>query len=367
VTIRDAVKGQPYPYRDNSLNLFRLILAGLVLVAHSFHIAGEGDGPSIQGENLGGWAVAGFFAISGFLITGSRLKHTAGNYIVHRVARIFPAFIVCLIVTAFVFAPIVALVERGTLAGFLSTPTTPLQYVWGNAGLHIFHYDISGTLATVPYPSAWNGSLWTLYYEFLCYITVWILGAFFLFRRFPLTVLSVLFAASVAAYANIDLVRRLGLDFDFELFMRLLPFFLGGALVHFVVARHGISPVVAAGALVLTVALIALIPRWGGQLSSPFLAYTLLYLATVIPQPAFIARNDISYGFYIYAWPIQQLLVLAGVAALGMPVYIILAAIVTAGLAYLSWIAVERPALAVVRPRRTPTPTAIDESARPAA
>lgn len=367
MTIRDVLTGQPYPYRQNSLNMFRLVLAGLVLVAHSFHIAGRGDGPSIQGENLGGWAVAGFFALSGFLITGSRLKHTAGNYIMHRVARIFPAFIVCLVVTAFVFAPIVALVERGTLAGFMSTPTTPLQYVWGNAGLHINHYDISGTLATVPYPSAWNGSLWTLYYEFLCYITIWILGAFVLFRRFPITVLGVLFAASVTAYANLELVRRLGLDGDFELFVRLLPFFLGGAIVHFVIQRHGISPVIAVGSLVLTVALIALVPRWGGQLSAPLLAYGLLYLATVVPQPAFIARNDISYGFYIYAWPVQQLLVLAGAASFGLPLYILLAALITAGLAYLSWVAVERPALQVVRPRREPKPSSTDESARPAA
>lgn len=355
-----AFGGEPYPYRENSLNLFRLVLAALVLFAHAWYIAGEGGGPSIQGENLGGWAVAGFFAISGFLITGSRLKHTAGNYIVHRVARIFPAFIVCLILTAFVFAPVVALIERGTLSGFMSTPTSPLEYIWGNAGLYINHYGVAGTLSTVPYPDAWNGSLWTLYYEFLCYLTVWLLGAFILFRRFPVTVLSVLFAASVFAYANLDLVRRLGLDGDFELFMRLLPFFLGGAIVHFVISRYGMSPVLGIASLVVAVALIAFVPRWGGQLSSPLLAYGMLYLATVIPQPKFIARNDVSYGFYIYAWPVQQLLVLAGVAAWGMAPYIALSMIVTALLAYASWRLVEKPALNVVRPKRAPVRTTVE-------
>ena len=352
--LRRALVGTPYPYRDNSLNLFRLVLAALVLFAHAWYIAGEGGGPSIQGENLGGWAVAGFFAISGFLITGSRLKHTAGNYIVHRVARIFPAFIVCLIVTAFVFAPIVALIERGTLDGFMTTPTTPLEYIWGNAGLYINYYDVSGTLATVPYPSAWNGSLWTLYYEFLCYITVWILGAFVLFKRFPLAVLTVLFAASVFAYANLGLVRRLGLDGDFELFMRLLPFFLGGAIVHFIIARYGVSPALGIMSLLAAIAFIALVPRWGGQLSAPLLAYGMLYLATVIPQPKFIARNDVSYGFYIYAWPVQQLLVLAGTAAWGMPMYIALSVLCTALLAYGSWRFIEKPALNVVRSKRPP-------------
>ena len=74
-----ALRGTPYPFRKNSLNLFRLILAALVLFAHSWYIAGRGSGPSIQGENLGGWAVAGFFVLSGFLITRSRLRTSPGE------------------------------------------------------------------------------------------------------------------------------------------------------------------------------------------------------------------------------------------------------------------------------------------------
>ena len=48
---------------NNSLNLIRLILALLVLFAHGFYIAGAGPGPGFRGENLGGWAVLGFFTI----------------------------------------------------------------------------------------------------------------------------------------------------------------------------------------------------------------------------------------------------------------------------------------------------------------
>ncbi len=79
------------PIAPNSLNLFRLILAAMVLFAHSFYIVGEGEGPKIQGENLGGWAVAGFFVLSGFLITRSRLRTAPGEYLLHRIARIFRA------------------------------------------------------------------------------------------------------------------------------------------------------------------------------------------------------------------------------------------------------------------------------------
>ena len=103
VSVPAALRGTPYPYRKNSLNLFRLILAALVLFAHSWYITGQRDrARSIQGENLGGWAVAGFFVLSGFLITRSRLRTSPGEYLLHRVARIYPAFVVVLVVTAFV-------------------------------------------------------------------------------------------------------------------------------------------------------------------------------------------------------------------------------------------------------------------------
>ena len=126
--------------------------------------------------------------LSGFLITRSRLRTSPGDYLLHRVARIYPAFVVVLVVTAFVFAPIALLIEQGSLAGFFTTPVTPFQYMWGNLTLYIDHYSIGATLQTVPYPGAWNGSLWTLFYEFLCYIVIWVLGFVAIFRRSPILV-----------------------------------------------------------------------------------------------------------------------------------------------------------------------------------
>lgn len=330
--------------------MFRLILAALVLFAHSWYVAGRGSGPSIQGENLGGWAVAGFFVLSGFLITRSRLRTSPGEYLLHRVARIYPAFVVVLLVTAFVFAPLALLFEQGSLSGFLTTPVTPFQYVWGNLALHIDHYSIGETLESVPYPGAWNGSLWTLFYEFLCYIVIWVLGFVAVFRRSP-TMIVVLFVISVGIYALIGAASRVGLDGSFELFARLLPFFLGGSLVYFVVERIGVNRILGIVALLGAVVIIWLVPRWGGQAASPLLAYGLLSLSTWVPQPAWIARNDVSYGFYIYAWPVQQLTVLIGGVALGMPLYIAITVVVTFAFAWSSWVLIERPAMLLARPR----------------
>jgi peptidoglycan/LPS O-acetylase OafA/YrhL len=330
--------------------MFRLVLAAMVLFAHSWYVAGRGVGPQLHGENLGGWAVAGFFVLSGFLITRSRLRTTAGEYLLHRVARIYPAFVVCLIVTAAVFGPIALLLSHGTLEGYLTTPITPWEYVWGNLGLNVVHYGIGVTLDTVPYPNVWNGSLWTLYFEFLCYLAVWVLGAWSLFRRSVIPA-AVLFIASVVVWANIDLAERIGLNYNFTLLFKLLPFFLGGTVVYFVIERFGLNRWVGIGSIVVAAAIIVLVPGWGGQAASPFVAYGLLFLATVIPQPRWIARNDISYGFYIYAWPVQQLFGLLGAPVWGMTFYLVVTTVGTAVLAALSWFLVERPCMQRVRGR----------------
>jgi peptidoglycan/LPS O-acetylase OafA/YrhL len=354
-----ALAGVPFPYRANSLNMFRLILAAMVLFAHSFYIVGAGEGPKIHGENLGGWAVAGFFVLSGFLITRSRLRTSPGEYLLHRIARIFPGFLVCLIVTAFVFAPIAALIEYGTLAGLMSTPITPLQYVWSNLTLYIDSYTIGTTLESVPYPGVWNGSLWTLFYEFLCYVLVWLLGGIALFRRNG-WMAGAVFVLSLLVWIGASLAERWGLDASFLLFAKLAPFFLGGALVFFIVERSGINTIVAVFSLTIAVVLIVAVPRWGGQASAPFLAYGLLWLSSVVPQPRWIARNDVSYGFYIYAWPMQQIAVLLGASALGLPVYMLIAAVMTFALAWLSWVLVEHRAMEWARPRGVrPRPTPV--------
>lgn len=360
------LRSRPFPSRRNSMNMFRLIFAAMVLFAHSWYTAGQGTGPGFNGENLGGWAVAGFFVLSGFLITGSRMSHGAGEFLIHRVARIFPAFLVCLAITAFLFAPIALYMQHKSLSGFFSTPSTPLNYLWSNAGLHMNNYGIGHTLDTVPYKDAWDGSLWTLYYEFLCYLIIWVFGGLLVFRKSVIPV-AVMWALSVVNYAALGFVaRHFGLDEDYQLLSRLLPFFLGGAISYFVIRRWGLSHAFGLTCLVAAAICICFVPSFGGQLSGPFLAYALIWLSTLIPQPAFIARNDISYGFYIYAWPMQQLVAVFGGLALGMWFYWLTTAVLTTAFATASWFLIERPALRLVkRGRITVPPPAIMEQDRP--
>ncbi|WP_373461237.1 acyltransferase family protein [Arthrobacter sp. B1I2] len=333
------------------MNMIRLGLAALVLFAHSFYLAGAGEGPHVRGENLGGWAVAGFFALSGFLITGSRFTNGLGEYLVHRVARIYPAFFVCLVVTVSVFAPLGYAHQNGTLSGYWTTETTPLRFVFSNLFLQMENYDVAFTPAAVPFAGSWNGSLWSLYYEFLCYLIIAAIGGIAWVRRSPLP-LALAFTLSVAVYANLPAIMPMLKDNNFALLTKLLPFFLGGAVIQAFSKWVGLHWAAGLGSIIGAGVCVAVVPTWGGQLAAPLIAYGLLWVSSVLPSPRLIHVHDVSYGFYIYAWPIQQLLALYGVHNRGIAVYILASGAGTLVLATASWLLIERPVMRAVRRRR---------------
>lgn len=230
----------------------------------------------------------------------------------------------------------------------MSTETTPLRFLFSNMFLKMNTYDVSYTPADVPFAGSWNGSLWSLYFEFLCYLLIGFLGLFAVVRRSPWPMI-VAFAISVAVYANLEALAPYLSTSDFQLLARLVPFFLGGAVIRLLSPWLGLHWAPGVASLVLSLALILFVPVWGGQLAAPFITYFLLWFATVLPSPKLIKDNDISYGFYIYAWPVQQLLAMAGVHEAGIVLYDLAAIVGTAVLAVLSWMLVERPVMERVR------------------
>jgi len=354
--------------RDNSLNLVRLVFALMVLLAHSYYIAGVGKGPELHGENLGGFAVFGFFTISGYLITGSRFTNQFGTYLLHRLARIMPAFWVCLLVIVGFFAPIGFWKAHGSLDGYLTTQITPANFLVANAFLRIVFTDVAGTPTGIPYPGAWDGSLWSLYVEFVCYLIIGALGFFAIVRR-STVMMAVLFLLSVAAqWQSARLMTYFGGNGDALFQIKLLPFFLGGSLLYML---RGKLPLHWAGALVagvVTAVLTVKVVGWGMQAAAPFATYVFLWVASVTPSPRFAQRHDVSYGVYIYAFPVQQLLAVFGLHQHGFVLFNVLATLGTFPLAIASWLLVERPVMRRARRgtsgHEATTPISLDEKAR---
>ncbi len=166
-TIADAGTNVPQKLegRHNALNSLRLVLASAVIVSHAWPLGGHGGDPSLGGMTLGHWAVGGFFCISGYLIAASRSRLTFREFVRRRLARIMPGYWVCLVTTAFIIAPLGAYA-----AGESWVFRDAVRYVGSNAYLWINQWSIAQTLQGVPYPGPWNGSLWTLSFEFLAYL-----------------------------------------------------------------------------------------------------------------------------------------------------------------------------------------------------
>jgi peptidoglycan/LPS O-acetylase OafA/YrhL len=131
------------------------------------------------------------------------------------------------------------------------------------------------------------------------------------------------------------------------------PIFLTGALLYLyreVVPDSGIVALVSTALFAIGLALplgesVPVFTFTSTALTAVFLVYPCLWLGIHLPFHSVGARNDYSYGVYIYAFPVQQMLVVWGVNHWGYWPYSFATLIAVAPLAVVSWWAVEKHAL----------------------
>ena len=357
------VADERVPSAANSLNALRLAFALVVVISHvpvvrGMHAIFVGD------LEIGGWAVAGFFAISGWLVTQSRLRLSLGNFLWRRGLRIFPGFWACLIATAFIAAPLAAWAGPGKWR-----LAAAARYVFFNLALHVFRPGIATTLHGVPDPGTWNLSLWTLPYEFGCYLGIGLLLSLAVARRRPsvvvaaFVVVAVIHAALIIGGTNRATTLQIG--------FRLATFFLAGALL----ARCPRIRLTGYGALLALIILVVVTVFDDVRMFAALpVAYLCLWLGRTLPLQSVGRTNDVSYGIYVYAWPIQQLLMLTAVARWPAFWFGVASAVVTLPVAFASWRLVEHPALGLksafsrsASPRSRTAPGRPPGPARPAA
>ncbi|MEV7135673.1 acyltransferase [Arthrobacter sp. NPDC093128] len=325
---------------NNSLNAVRLFLASTVIVSHSWAIGVFGLEPEAGATTAGVWAVLGFFGISGFLITRSRLSgQTPFRYYRARFLRIFPGFVVCILMVAFVFAPLSLLFDRN---GSWSVGDA-IRYVISNSALYPPHFSQDGvarTLEHVAYPSVWNGSLWTLFWEAACYLAVGI-GASVLSRRAlrPASLALFVVCAGLRLLHDADLVDLPALP---GRVLSLVIAFAAGATLFLYQDRIKVTAVTITSALLVLVASVPL-----GMVQSlgslPFV-FLVMVAGCTLPLTRIGSRYDISYGMYIYAWPVQQFVLLILGDHASLPAVIALSVMGTIPLALLSFVLIEKPA-----------------------
>lgn len=336
--------------RENNFNAIRMVAAMAVLIAHSWPLALGRHVPdplaAWTGLGLGGIAVDVFFVTSGFLVTASLMRRgSLLDFAVARSLRIYPALIVAVLACVGLGLAVTALPWQD----FLAEPRTT-RFLRNALAFRSAEGRLPGVFEANPFPRVVNGSLWTIVWEVRAYATiaiVWALASLARGRQQRTGELAIVGLAAAAGSLHLLSVLTPGTLPKVLTFKHgLIPLFLAGGAFYVLRARIRLKGAWALGAFLVVIAAGAL----GGAAllqAAHFLAlpYLLLWLAFA---PAGGLRRDgqedLSYGVYLFAFPVQQTIValVPGISVLGLTVS---AAAVTLGLAWLSWRFVERPAL----------------------
>lgn len=346
--------------RRNSIGFLRWLLATAVIFSHAGPLAGfygyKNLGTQWSNEqSFGGVAVAGFFFLSGFLITKSRMgRATLARFLWRRVLRIMPAFWAALIATAFLLAPLSWWHVHHTLAGYFSAATdSPLTYFSHNMWLHMVQRNIAGMGSNLPLAHCcgydWNGSAWTLIYEFSGYLTIGALGlvGFLAYRRVALAVFGLWLLLNTVTFLSIPVHVAViqPLMNNFFAVMLLTPFFFGMVFAlydHKVVIDDRLA--LAAAGIAFYTYFIA--NGWNVYGQFAFL-YVLMWCAVRLPLRNWERPGDLSYGIYIYAWPIMQVAAFFHLETRGWIAYHVGVLLACHVAAFLSWHLLEKRALAL--------------------
>jgi peptidoglycan/LPS O-acetylase OafA/YrhL len=330
----------------------RLLAAAMVLLSHSYVLAGDPGGEPLArltggAHDLGEIAVNLFFAMSGYLVAQSWQRDPDfRRFLLRRTLRIAPGLAAVVLGCALVVGPIFSTLDT---TAYFAAPRTWL-YLTKITAMPALQ-GLPGVFDATPYPGVVNGSLWSLRLEVLCYVGLALLGALAWKRATKLVVIA------MAAVAAADLaLSRAGLGLSAAAQGQAAAYLLNSLifLLGILVARIGLPerPLRLGGpALIAAIALL-----WWRAASIPFaIALGLAAIGCGAGLRCSVHRQgDWSYGLYLWAFPVQQMamslwpgLAPLGLFARALPATLLLAA--------LSWHLIERRALGF-KPRPRPVP-----------
>jgi peptidoglycan/LPS O-acetylase OafA/YrhL len=345
---------------QNGFGLLRLVLASLVIVQHALALTGHSDRTGLgwwRPLGVGELAVAGFFGLSGYLLYSSVDRHSPRRFLRLRFFRLFPGFWGALVFGAFVMAPFVAVATGSWSQYRLFGSGSALSYVLLNATLVILQHGIGGLLAGNPWPTAIDGSLWSLAPEFGCYLTLLVAVVAARRNRRPpwLALLPLVLGAAVLMAGAGQL---LGAD------RGALPALLGSLGLAFfsgsMLAWSGLldAPDLRRALLIVLATAVTIATGLWVPLGPPLLAASVVSVGVSLTRgwsTRVDARADLSYGVYLYHFMVIQVLVALGVTGLSVPAALLELAPITLALTLVlaagSWFAVEAPAQRFARRR----------------
>jgi peptidoglycan/LPS O-acetylase OafA/YrhL len=340
--------------RNHTMDLLRILFATAVLLSHAPELTDGNPSRELlmratHQTTFGGLGVEGFFLLSGYLILKSWISDpNLFSYLRKRVLRIVPGYLV---------AALLSTLFLGLLA-----PGVPhfLHHFTTKFFMSILLLGSPITPAVCPgvQEAQVNGSMWTIAYEFRCYLLVAFLGVLGLLR-YRLVWLGVTLAF-LTVYLSPRLQAMLYFHSGYYLFGKpdsiywlTTTFLVGGCFLLF---KDSIpfTPILAVLSAVIFLAIQLLIPQYVIISLVIFGGYLLFYLTSlrIAALDWMKAVPDISYGLYLYGWPVEIYLIWRFHASPWIVFAVSLLICVVLG--WLSWEFVERPILKLKRKPSAP-------------
>jgi peptidoglycan/LPS O-acetylase OafA/YrhL len=275
-----------------------------------------------------------FFALSGFLVAGSLARSaTLGEFLTLRAMRIVPALLAEIALSALILGP-------------LLSEFHPAQYFHDRQFFLYFlnvigdvHFSLPGLFLHNPRPHLVNGSLWTIPFEGISYASLALLAFSGLVRRKGLFLLAVVIATAILGARSAwlhEIVWALPGVF-------LVLCFLAGVTLY--LYRDSVPHDFRLFVACLVASLLVLpLDRFAYLAIAP-LTYATVYLGLMDPPKTILLSGDYSYGIYLFAYPIQQALVLLVPAFRTTWIVFLIALPVSFAYAAFSWHCIEHPVL----------------------
>lgn len=329
--------------RQNQFNLVRLVLAFMVCIDHSGLIT-SGLQALITPLNLfelssGTLAVNGFFVLSGILIARSLAERGVSvSYFMSRLLRLYPALIALVLFALLVIGPLVSASPYWTGPSTFTYAIEVLHFGQTKGGPNGFYPNN-------PIPYEFSPPLWTLRYEFLCYMAAPLFMLFGLQNRERLVLALIGFLGCVLVIAPLtnDSI------FDVPAVSAILRFaFCFGLGMLIWTGRRFVDGQLSWVAITSVLFLISGLADIGVDVTGTlWITAVILYLGLRLPT-RHILKTDLSYGLYIWHYPIMQIL-LGELGIASWPMLLATTMPIALCVAWASWTYIERPALRLKR------------------
>ena len=324
--------------QKNSFDLLRLFAATLVLYSHQHSLLGLSEPDFFGWTTLGGIGVSIFFYLSGLLVWSSWARDPdLWRFFVKRSLRIFPALWVVVLLSALIVGP---LLTSNEVSGYFASPV-----IWRYFGAAFFgtQNELPGVFLNNPLPLVINGSLWTLRVEFLCYVSVAVIGSVRVIKQNRLVGLCLGCVVLCAAFGSQWIGSRFVPHFE------MVAYFWWGVMYGYVSGRpvseyKSWVPVIGINFFLF----LCLGPHSIERTWVLLLAAALVVIAQLTPWGSLLTDRlgDLSYGMYIFAFPVQQFIVEMGRSRdWAFSTHLTLSFFLTSVLAYVSWHVIEKRAL----------------------